>query len=127
MPSGPTTARCLPSPVTSKSGDGAEAAAAAPTSERGQPSSRTRVFHRHSHKPPTTIRPKAQPGMDGSSTTRRSPSDMMREAEQPSIAAPHSSHNGLPHPTGSNSKAPASSGMMTKVVRGIAMMFAPTP
>ncbi len=44
-----------------------------------------------------------------------------------SIESPVKYQSGAPSPAASSSKAPASSGMMTKVVNGMAMRLAPIP
>ena len=121
-------AKCMPSPVISRSGDGETAAPIAPATNGATPSNRTRVFHRHSQMPPATMQPKAHPGMDGSSATAPgAEAAACASLSSPSIDAPHSHHSGWPQPATSSSSAPASSGMITKVVSGMAMMFAPTP
>ena len=129
VPSAPTTARCLPSPVTSRSGAGASAAPTAPTSERDEPE-------------------QPQPRCStGTATGRRRPSGRMPRPASTAAARPRrwprrrrgraraarrsprrtATTKACPSPTASSSSAPASSGMMTKVVSGMAMMLAPTP
>ena len=130
VPSAPTTARCLPSPVTSRSGTGrtpprpladqrrapAQATARAcstgiATSRRATISAERPARHRRQqhHCSARATRPHAR-----GRAVRRS-----RRRTATTKAGPI--------PTASSSNAPASSGMMTKVVSGIAMMFAPTP
>ena len=112
----------------SRSGAGASAAATPPIATGTKPSIRQRRVHRHSQTPPVTIAANAHVGIDGRSAT--APRDELTQWARPSSASieiPHNHQKGAPNPSGSNASAAASSGMMTKVVSGIAMMLAPTP
>jgi hypothetical protein len=93
-----------------------------------KPRRRNRVLHRQSHTNPIIISANAQIGIDG----RRATAPFVADIEWAShssrlIEPPHRNQKGLPSPAESNSSATASSGMMTKVVSGMATMFAPTP
>jgi len=53
----------------SMSGAGAVMAPSAPPAIGISPTSRSRLFHRHSQMPPAAISPKAQPGIEGKRAT----------------------------------------------------------
>jgi hypothetical protein len=66
--------------------------------------------------------------MEGSSATAPLVADTeWASHSRRSIEPPHRNHSGLPRPIESSSSEAASSGMITNVVSGMAMMFAPTP
>ena len=86
------------------------------------------MLHRHSHKPPATIAPNAHGGIEGiiAIAPGLAATEWASHSSTP-IALPVSHQKGWPTPTESSSRAPPSSGMITKVVSGIAITFAPTP
>ena len=117
-----------PSPVTSRSGVGDRPRPPSPSPIGTRPSKRAQLVHRNSHRPPATIVPNAHGGIAASNAT----APRLRRRNAPGRAAassdrPHSHHKGAPSPAMSSNSAPASSGMMTKVVSGMATMLAKTP
>ena len=92
------------------------------------PQRRSFVRHRQIHRPPATIRAKAAGAIAGRrATAPGATAALCASQSRKDSACPVSHQKGAPRPNRSNRSASASSGMMMKVVSGMAITLAKAP